>query len=355
MLVEGRLDKHPGVTAATALPNARRWASMKASRGVLRWAVALVLFVACALFVDLRETIAILLRVPSYWIVFILILWTLDRFLMAWKWSFLLRALGVEIRIATLTRFYYQANFTGTFLPSSVGGDLLRGYWVAKSSGGRHEVYAALVMEKVIGFLSAVNWAVAGGLVLAAYLGTQIGSYWIAAALGGALLLNSLAVFSLHGVCSRMMQRMIVRIFWSRALVFFQRLCEAYAQFSRRRRALFRNALLTLIEHAVQIGIVFAMARSLDIRIDAVPFLAVTAVYLLIYRFPVSPDGWGVGEVTAVGLFGLIGVSAESGFALAFLSHVLQTIVILPGLWFLWRSGFAAPAVNKAGATGISN
>ena len=39
--------------------------------------------------------------------------------------------------------------------------------------------------------------------------------------------------------------------------------------------------------------IVLAMARSLGIDAGAVPFLAITAVHLLIYRLPISPDGSG--------------------------------------------------------------
>ena len=132
-------------------------------------------------------------------------------------------------------------------------------------------------------------------------------------------------------------------------LVFFQRVCAAYSRFRSSHRAVIWNGVLTFAEHGLQILIVFTMAKSLDIRADTLQFLAVTAVYLLIYRVPLTPDGWGIGEVTAVGLFGLIGVPAESGFALALLSHVLQTIVVLPGLWFLWRSGWAVPPLPGGG------
>jgi len=56
-------------------------------------------------------------------------------------------------------------------------------------------------------------------------------------------------------------------------------------------------------------------------------------------RLPISPDGWGVGEVAAIGLYSLVGVPAEEAFALAFLSHILQTLVVLPGLWFFLNLG----------------
>jgi uncharacterized protein (TIRG00374 family) len=194
-------------------------------------------------------------------------------------------------------------------------------------------------MEKLIGFMSAVNWAFAGCAVLAFSRVSQLALHWIIGALIATLALNGLFLLSLQRSCSRLIQRTLGRVSPSRLLDFLKRLCDAYAHYRERRSILVWNGVLTVVEHGLQMLIVFTMAQSLGITADTVLFAAVTAIYLLVYRLPVSPDGWGVGEITAVGLFGLIGVPTESAFALAFLAHVLQTMVVLPGLWFLWRSG----------------
>jgi Lysylphosphatidylglycerol synthase TM region len=83
--------------------------------------------------------------------------------------------------------------------------------------------------------------------------------------------------------------------------------------------------------------VVFLVARSLGIEADALALLAAAAVHIMIYRIPVAPDNWGVGELTAIGVFGLIGISPEAAFSLMFLSHILQVVVVLPGLLFLLR------------------
>jgi uncharacterized membrane protein YbhN (UPF0104 family) len=118
-------------------------------------------------------------------------------------------------------------------------------------------------------------------------------------------------------------------------LTFFDRLIETYARYAAHPSTLVWTWVLTTAEHGLQLLIVFVMAQSLGIEADTVLFLAATTVYMFIYRLPISPDGWGLGEITAIGVYGLIGVSPAHGFALALLSHVLQTIVALPGLWFL--------------------
>src|SRR5688572_30195442 len=127
------------------------------SRGWLRWGVALAILAWCALFLDLRQIARILGGVSAHSLLLILGLWTADRVVMAWKWLLLLRGLQVQIPFSTVIRLYYQGTFAGTFLPSSLGGDMLRAYWVSRSTGATHEVYASLVMEKLVGFMSAVN------------------------------------------------------------------------------------------------------------------------------------------------------------------------------------------------------
>ncbi len=309
------------------------------SRGWLGWAFGLSILITCALFLDFGLAMGMLRSIPIYSIVIILGLWTVDRCLMAWKWLLLLRGLRVQIEFAALIRFYYQGSFAGLFLPSSLGGDVLRAYWVSRNSGATHEVIAALLMEKLIGFVSALNWAFIGLIVFVFTFLPGAAVRWAMTAFVGALVLNSLFLFSLQPCCARLIQRSLARVPRLRFIGFFQRLCGAYSRYSDCRSTLVWNGLLTIVEHSLQMLIIFAMAKSLGIDVNAILFLAITGIYLLVCRIPLSPDGWGVGEVTAIGLFGLIGVPPESGFALALLAHVLQTIVVLPGLWFLWRSG----------------
>ena len=53
----------------------------------------------------------------------LLLLATTDRLLMGFKWGRLLRIVGVRTPMSQLIRIFYQANLSGVFLPSHVGGD----------------------------------------------------------------------------------------------------------------------------------------------------------------------------------------------------------------------------------------
>jgi uncharacterized protein (TIRG00374 family) len=262
-------------------------------------------------------------------------MWTGDRFLMAWKWGILLRALGVRLPFARLIRIYYQGTAAGVFLPSSIGGDLLRAYLVSWHTGATHEVYGSLLMEKIMGILSAVNWALVGTIIYTSYIRHQAVKEWVGTILVASLVLHGIFFLSIHSRCAAYARRLLTGLPGGKCLAFFDRLIATYARYAAHPSALIWNWALTTVEHGLQLCIVFVMARSLHIETEPILFLAATTVYMFIYRLPVSPDGWGLGEITAIGVYGLIGISPVHGFALALLSHVLQTVVALPGLWFL--------------------
>jgi glycosyltransferase 2 family protein len=314
-------------------PTARRGGR----RNWLGWALVLLILTVLALTLDLKEVLATLARVNPVELAAILLLMTLDRLIMAWKWSLLLRVVEVRLPLTAIVRFYYQGTLSGTFLPSQVGGDVLRAYWVSAASGVTQPVFASLVMEKIIGILSALSWAIVGLVVLASLMYPD--GFWAWVALGVGAIGSVIAAFTLsmraavHDfILSRLGRRQNARI-----VGFLHRLYEAYARFSRAPWALGANVLITLGEQALQVVVVFLVARSLGIEADALALLAAAAVHIMIYRIPVAPDNWGVGELTAIGVFGLIGISPEAAFSLMFLSHILQVVVVLPGLLFLLR------------------
>lgn len=310
----------------------------KSSHRGFKWLFVGIIFLVCVAFLDLESILATLSNISPWWLGGILMLMTADRILMVWKWSGLLRALKIRIPFNTLVGYYYQGNLASVFLPTGLGGDLLRAHLVSRRHGATPQVYASLLMEKMVGFLSAFCWAVLGTCVIVFFQVQEKGNIWVGSILVGFLLVFIIFIWSLHPKTLSMFRGMVTAGPQWRVLDLFQRLLEAYSRFGQCRRALATNGVLTISEHGLQLLVYLVLARSLGIEVEAFIFLAVTSLFFLIYRMPIALDGWGVGEVAAIGLYSLIGISAEEAFAIAFLGHILQTLVVLPGLWFLWRS-----------------
>jgi uncharacterized protein len=298
----------------------------------LGWILAVAALVGCLLLFDIDEMLAQVRRLGWREIALLLVLLTCDRLLMALKWRVLLNAGGARLPSLSVIAIYYQGWLVGAFLPTHLGGDLLRAHLVAQRTGVVHPVFASVVMEKMIGLISAVNWAIAGGVLLGCWLQPGRGALWIGLGMLAALAFNGLFLASLHAAVHGFVLRTLERYHQSRLIGVLHRFYGAYADFSRHPRALLGNLLLTLLEHGLQLLILYTIVRSLGIDVGAVWFFAAAAVQTLIMRVPVTPDGWGTGELAAIAVFGLVGISAAAAFASSVIWRFLGVVATLPVL-----------------------
>lgn len=316
----------------------------KNKRNWLGWGLAILILGGCFFLLDVDDVKAAVASISAFEVAIILALYTADRMLMGYKWSLLLRIAGANIPHLHAIRLFYQSSLSGIFMPSHIGGDILRAHWASKANHKTHENYASIVMERMLGLISAVNWALFGGLFCILWLKPDAALLWIG--LGALALLSANALFlmsihdSFHQIVLGLLAGKTGKL--GKILNFLHRFYEAYSQFSKDRRALFYNFCLTLLEQGVQMLAFFAIAIAIGVEIGFWLFFAATAVQMFLYRIPISPDGWGVGELLAIAVFGVIGISAENAFSISFLSHVFVLIALLPGFFFLLR-GSALP------------
>ena len=306
----------------------------------LGWGLAIFILLGCFLFLDIGAMQAALAEMSAFDIIVILLIFTADRMLMGYKWSLLLRIVDAGLPHWQVIKLFYQGSLSGVFMPSHVGGDILRAHWASKANGKTNESYASLVMERLLGLLSAVNWAIAGGLFCVLWLQPDTAWLWVPLAILGFVAANGVFFLSLQeGVHRAILQFLAGRGGkFGKIAGILHKFYEAYSRFSQDTRGLLVNLGLTAIEHGLQMLSFFAIAMAIGVEAGIVLFIAATAVQMLLFRIPIAPDGWGVGELTAIAVYGVIGIAAEQAFTISFLGHIFVLIALLPGLLFLLRN-----------------
>lgn len=68
----------------------------------------------------------------------------------AYKWQLILRASSLELPFKVLWKSYWAGLFFNNFLPSSIGGDGLRIYWIGKHTQDLAGATASVVVERVL-------------------------------------------------------------------------------------------------------------------------------------------------------------------------------------------------------------
>jgi uncharacterized protein (TIRG00374 family) len=323
-----------------------------------RWLRISITVLACALLliyvVDLRAVLQTLTRCDPLWALVALGVFTLDRVLMSFKWGLLLTIRGYSVTLTERMMVYCSSMMWGLALPSTVGADGIRIVLVRRFGVRVDDALATILVERGLGFISALLMAVMSLLLLrfivpdAGEYGTPllIGIASLLAAIGVLLLsFNSKAVTSILGLLPQ-------RAAQSSAARLIVRLHEAYRSlsFDRRRLALF--FILTVAEQLLVAVCYGLVALALQLKFNAVLLLAAVPLAILISRLPISIDGLGVYEAIFIGVMALGGMRPDDSLALSVAARLFQIVVWLP--WWLMlvaRTGAVRPPVEPAETT----
>ena len=225
-----------------------------------------------------------------------------------------------------------------------IGGDIFRAVGLARDCPShKQSVYASVAMEKVVALVATLLYAWIGLGVLAwAYPGpTQrtVLSVLALGSLGAAFLIICSLFRRIHdaGVA------FLTAVRLGRLAKFVDQMLEAYKAYAQRRRLLATNLLWALLENATQMGTWYVAARETGVTAPALDLVAVIAVAQFVRRAVNYVQGSVVAEVTAVSIYGLIGIEAGQGVAIAVLAHCAAFLASLPGLLVMLRARSLAP------------
>src|SRR5262249_46831243 len=74
--------------------------------------------------------------------------------LSAWRWQSVMRAFDINAPLPTLTGHYLSGLFVGNVLPSTIGGDVVRGSRASDTTGSSSGAVPSVAIERLTGFLA---------------------------------------------------------------------------------------------------------------------------------------------------------------------------------------------------------
>lgn len=260
----------------------------------------------------------------------------------AWRWQVLLAGRGIRIGYWRLLRYFLNGLFFGNFLPTTVGGDLLRAYLVADDCEKRSEALASVLVDRFIGLFGVIVTGLAG-LVLVARTGQELALLKYMAA-GVAATLVLVGCF-LSKTLMRRLRGLLRLPLVQRAehqLVDFYHSLYAYRGHRNEVALAFLQSLL------VQLFVVlsaFLISRSIGASIPIVPFFLYMPVIAAVSMIPASINGWGLQEGAFIVFFGRAGMGRPEALTLGFLYHVVAVLISLAGglLWLVYGGSRRPP------------
>ncbi len=239
----------------------------------------------------------------------------------AYSWRSLVLAEHIQTDLARLIHLYLVGIAFSHFLPSSMGGDVAKAYYVGKDSGNIAGAASSVLLSRIAGFL---------GMLLVAFPGLLIWhSMFQQSVTIGFLLLSLLLVTMVAGalVASALLPRLSIRFlhmkwFNNRIVITAIEIGQALNYAIRRPRSLAAAISFSILFWISSFLNYYGFAMALHMQVS-LPFYIIAISFISIVAFfPISINGFGVREGALVYVFSTMHVPASTSLLLAFLMDI---------------------------------
>jgi glycosyltransferase 2 family protein len=257
----------------------------------------------------------------------------------AWRWGLLLHAQGIILRFRTLTSSFLVATFFNNFLPSNIGGDVVRVTDTAVAAGSKTLAATIVLIDRGIGLLGLFLIAALGATTGPRLIdqGPGIGAVTLWAGFAAASVLAATAVLFPQALPRLLRPLRIVHPEWVDERL--GRLRSALDRFRRAPAALMWCFVGAVLVQGALVVFYSAVARSMHIPIGIAELAFIVPVSFIIQMMPISVNGLGVREATFGFYFARLGLPLESALLVSFVGAGLVMVVsLLGGLTYMLRS-----------------
>lgn len=266
----------------------------------------------------------------------------------AWRWGLLLNAQNIRLPFRTLTSSFLVATFFNNFLPSNIGGDVVRIADTAPAAGSKTLATTVVLIDRGIGLLGLVLMAALGASALARFSsfgpvgpGMLWGGFAIGAIIAAPALINP-------GWLGRILRPLrVLHQEWVDERI--ERLTTAFARFRQAPAALAGCFAGAVFVQAVLVAFYAAVARSMHVPIGLEELALIVPISFIVQMLPVSMNGFGVREATFGFYFTRLGLSLESALLVSFVGAALIMLFsVTGGIAYLGRSRRFGSAAIRA-------
>jgi len=247
----------------------------------------------------------------------------------AYRWKILLNALGLQPSLARLTVLYFVGTFFNNFLPTGVGGDVVRVYELAQESKRPAAAVGTVLLDRATGLLV---------LFLIALLALAFSYRLVSLPIAAAIVLLFIAGWG--GSAFALQRHWLERLGLWRWVERFDLLRGAYeAVHACGARAIGGAMGVSLGLNVLLIAMNVWIARGLGVKLSLWYFLLFVPIISFLLVLPVSLSGLGVREGGYVFLFGEAGVPAHLALSLSLIVYAFNNVIpgIVGAVLYAWQ------------------
>ena len=249
----------------------------------------------------------------------------------AWRWDLLLKAQGLVFPFTRLVSSFLVATFFNNFLPSNIGGDVVRIADTAPAAGSKTLATTVVLIDRGLGLLGLVLVAALGASTGPAFGpasgGLGAGVLW--AGFGVAAIIATPALLMPEGLATLLKPLRVLHPEWVDARL--DRLTSTLSRFRESPGALAECFAGAVFVQGLLVAFYLAIAHSMRIPISFPSLAVIVPISFIVQMVPISMNGFGVREATFGFYFGRLGLPLESGVLVSLMGAVMMMLFSLSG------------------------
>ena len=264
-----------------------------------------------------------------WWFAPLSLLFITVQFFGSWRWREVLKCHGMDQSIGRGMYLYLVGYFYNNFLPTAIGGDVIRGYEASRQFGRMAKIYGSILVERLLGLLATLTIA----LIFLPLAMLPIPLVWLIVLLNAVAWGVSIFFFAKKTgtITDKLVHRLPEKI---RGKV--QGIIDTLREYRDHRADVGCAYVVAVLYQGSLIVVPWVGARLMGI--DDVPLSAYMVFVPLIWiisLLPISLNALGLREASFAYFFVLMGSTEEQGFlvSLIFLGTMMLSSLVGGVLW----------------------
>ncbi|HXE83437.1 MAG TPA: lysylphosphatidylglycerol synthase transmembrane domain-containing protein [Gemmatimonadales bacterium] len=279
--------------------------------------------------VDVSRLWGVARKASLGWLAFALLLYLAMLLASALRWGVLLRAQHVRLPFSFLTQSFLVATFFNNFLPSNIGGDVIRIADSAKAAGSKTLATTVVLIDRGLGVLGLALIAATGATIMQRMAVGPVGPGILWAGFGLGAIIATPALLMPEAVTKLLQPLRVFHREWVDERI--EKLTYALTRFKETPTALAACFAGAVVVQAILVLFYVAIARSMNIPIGFAELAVIVPVSFIVQMVPLSVNGFGIREATFGFYFTRLGLPLESALLVSFVGAALIMLFSLSG------------------------
>ncbi len=296
--------------------------------------------------VDIDKTFKVLKESNLIYIFYGLLIFFVTNIILLLRWSIFIRALGLSVSRMNIVRSYFIGLFGNLFLPSAIGGDILKTLGLCKETPHKAKVVASVLIDRLSGFASIIIVSVSAFILGFRYINDYMLLIPIGVMVAGAtticcILFNEKIYTFCCSVFSKLpkLKKSLMNLHYDIALL------------KNKKKAALKAVFISCLSQIIFSFIFFVLAKALHQDLPLIYCLIFVPMICVASSVP-SIGGLGVRELGAVYFFSGVGMDEGIAASISLISFFFMVVVgLLGGVIYVFTvsSGRIQPCPSDTG------